>query len=88
MSLSISHQGSAVHITCGGELDPARARKLEQVVEMCLEGGPSGLRLDASGISLLTTPEKDVLLHVARRCEQLGVELQLSVGERPGASSM
>ncbi len=65
-----------------------RARKLEQVVEMCLESAPSGLRLDASRISLLTAPGKDVLLHVATRCERLGVELQLCVNERAGASSM
>jgi anti-sigma B factor antagonist len=75
--ISLSYEENAIAVTCAGELDVATADKLRDAVAVAFEAKPKRLRIDALGISLLTSSGIEVLLRTLDRCRTEDIQLDL-----------
>ena len=79
--ISITRDRPRFTIACFGRLESEASGKLRHAVESCLDKRPASVHIDLEGVSLIGGSAADALIDVARRCQDLNVTLELTLGD-------
>jgi len=75
--------GDGLMVRLSGELDIAGAEEVRRFVESDLENNEYGeVRFDCRGVTFIDSIGVKALLHLARRCAEIGVEPQFRMSAR------
>ena len=65
-----------------GELDMAGAEEIRRFIETTLDRTYQSVRFDCRGVTFIDSIGVKALLHLARRCGEMGIEPQFSMSPR------
>jgi anti-anti-sigma factor len=74
--------GGGLIVRLSGELDMAGAEEVRRFVETDLNKDYSEVRFDCRGVTFIDSIGVKALLHLARRCAEMGVEPQFRMSAR------
>lgn len=74
--------GSGLMVRLSGELDMAGAEEVRRFVETELNTKYGEIRFDCRGVTFIDSIGVKALLHLARRCAELGVEPEFRMSPR------
>jgi anti-anti-sigma factor len=75
--VALWHRGLESSVICAGDLDAGVAPRLQEAIAMAVETAPVTLRVDCTGVSVVTTAGFDVLAAAKRICRERGIAFEL-----------
>ena len=81
-SIASIEVGGGLMVRLSGELDMAGAEEVRRFVETGLSDTYSEIRFDCRGVTFIDSIGVKALLHLVRRCAELGVEPEFRMSAR------
>ncbi len=80
--MSMCHRGKEARLVCRGEIDAWLAPRLEEAIEILLNGNPAVLYIDWTNVTLVTSTCVEVLRRVKTLCNKRGIMVRVAASRR------
>jgi len=80
--VALRKEGDVTYISCGGELGVSSAARLEEAVEIAMEGSPEELRLDTGRVTRIGVAGISTILLIGPACRTSNIGFRFHAGQK------